>query len=168
MRLFNEQDHYTATIESQEFTSGYGGKPQLVLRVKLQGKANKPNDMQLAAGETVLPESLQMIRTLYFDLDPGNAKLSKVLQELNTLGFTDTLLPRLHPAHRKHFSFLGQKCLVRCWYKEGTDKEGRPKEQEKWFLVTPRSVETFDLAKFEEIFTESADTYVNAANEVAG
>lgn len=162
-RLYSESTHYVGTIESQEFTSGYEGAPQLVLRVRLEGKAKKQNDIKLTAGEDPLEESLCAMRTLYFDLSPTGRNLTKVLAELASLGFTDTSLPRLHPDNRRHHSFIGQKCLVRVWYKPGADATS---EKEKWFLVTPRQVETFELSKFEELFKENADLYVSAASSL--
>lgn len=162
-KLFSENVHYVAVVESQDLTaSRQSGAPNLVLRVRLVGKANQQNDVALAAGAEDLPESLRVVRTLYFDLDPNGKNIKKVMEELATLGFTGGI-PQLHPQHRRFYNLVGKKALVRVWWKPDFDKEGNPVERDRWYLVTERKVESFPLDDLEQFFKDNADAYMAAS-----
>lgn len=161
-RLFSENVHYVAVVEDQQVVLGTKSQqPQLLLTVKLTGAARRKEDVELKAGSDDLPESLQLTRSLYFDLDPAGPKLKKVLAELKSLGYNSTDPRRLHPSHNKHVSFVGKSVLVRVWYRE--DAMDATKERDKWFLVTPRNVDALDFAAFNTACEANADAYVNAA-----
>lgn len=168
MRMFSEQTHYVAEVIGQELEKGTfnGGQPQLVLKVRIVGKANQTDDVKLEKGWEPVEEGLQAVRTLYFDFDPAGKHLAQVRQQIAMLGFEHTdpkLYSRLHPQHPRHHSFVGKKVLVRMYYKDKVNNKGETVEQDKWLLVSSRAVDVFDLSEFESLLKDNEDSYLNAA-----
>jgi hypothetical protein len=167
-RLFSSDNHYVGQVVAHDFTTSQNQQPTLKLSVKLIGKAKAQNEMD---GFTPLEEASQLVRTLYLDLDPNGPKLDRVMKELAAIGYTSTDPRPLHPQHPKHKSLLGKQVLVRVWYKPITKDDGKggtvETETDKWFIVTARKVETFDLGSFDNLFRDNADAYVQAAGDAA-
>lgn len=165
-RLYSENSHYVATIERQELCKTpekFGSQPQLTLKVRLKGIANENGDLKLEKGFQEIPESLQVIRTIYLDLGADAKHLAKTKKILASLGFAFTdpkLMVKLHPSHPKFFNFAGKQLLVRVWYKPKDDGSVR----ETWYVVDDKPVETFDLKEFEELILANEEAYRNASD----